>query len=52
MMKTYYDITIISNSDEEIKIKGIGHTSLNSITYNNSIKTIVINKQYEKKIRY
>ena len=51
MMKTYYDITIISNSDEEIKIKGIGHTALNSITYNDTIKQVIIDRQYEKKIR-
>jgi hypothetical protein len=51
MTKTYYDITIISNSDEEIKIKGIGHTALNSVTYNDSVKSVVINKQYDKKIK-
>jgi hypothetical protein len=50
-MKTYYDITIISNADEAITIKGIGHTALNSITYNDSIKSVVIDKQYEKKTR-
>ena len=51
MMKTYYDITIISNSDEAITIKGIGHTALNSITYNDSVKSVVIDRQYEKKTR-
>jgi hypothetical protein len=51
MMKTYYDITIISNADESITIKGIGHTALNSITYNDSVKSVVIDKQYEKKTR-
>jgi hypothetical protein len=51
MTKTYYDITIISNSDEEITIKGIGHTALNSVTYNDSVKSVVIDKQYEKKTR-
>jgi len=51
MMKTYYDITIISNADEAITIKGIGHTALNSITYNDSVKSVVIDKQYEKKTR-
>jgi hypothetical protein len=51
MMKTYYDITIISNSDEHITIKGIGHTALNSITYNDTIKQVIIDRQYEKKIR-
>jgi hypothetical protein len=51
MTKTYYDITIISNADEEIKIKGIGHTALNSITYNDSVKSVVIDKQYEKKTK-
>jgi hypothetical protein len=50
-MKTYYDITIISNADEAITIKGIGHTALNSITYNDSVKSVVIDKQYEKKTR-
>lgn len=51
MIKTYYDITIISNSDEHITIKGIGHTALNSITYNDTIKQVIIDKQYEKKTR-
>ena len=51
MMKTYYDITIISNADEAITIKGIGHTALNSITYNDSVKSVVIDRQYEKKTR-
>jgi hypothetical protein len=51
MIKTYYDITIISNSDEEIKIKGIGHTALNSVTYNDTIKQVIIDRQYEKKTR-
>lgn len=51
MMKTYYDITIISNADEHITIKSIGHTALNSITYNDSIKQIVIDRQYEKKTK-
>lgn len=51
MMKTYYDITIISNADEVITIKGIGHTALNSITYNDSVKSVVIDRQYEKKTR-
>ena len=51
MMKTYYDITIISNADELIKIKGIGHSALNSVTHNDSIKSVVIDRQYEKKIR-
>jgi hypothetical protein len=50
-MKTYYDITIISNADEAITIKGIGHTALNSITYNDSVKSVVIDRQYEKKTR-
>lgn len=51
MTKTYYDVTIISNSDEWIKVKGIGHTALNSITYNDTIKSVIIDKQYEKKTR-
>lgn len=51
MKKTYYDITIISNSDEQIKIKGIGHSALNSVTYNQTIKQVIIDRQYEKKIR-
>jgi hypothetical protein len=51
MTKTYYDVTIISNSDELIKVKGIGHTALNSITYNESVKSVIIDKQYEKKTR-
>ena len=51
MMKTYYDITIISNADEQIKIKGIGHSALNSVTYNDSVKSVTIDKQYEKKTK-
>lgn len=51
MMKTYYDITITTNSDEMIKIKGIGNTSLNGITYNECIKSITIDRQYQKKTR-
>jgi hypothetical protein len=51
MTKTYYDVTIISNADETIKVKGIGHTALNSITYNESVKSVIIDKQYEKKTR-
>lgn len=51
MTKTYYDITIISNSDEQIKIKGIGHSALNSVTYNDTIKQVIIDRQYEKKTR-
>ncbi len=52
MTKTYYDVNVLSVSGDTIIIKGLTNSSLNSLTNNiNTIRTIEIIKQYDKKIR-
>ncbi len=52
MTKTYYDVNVLSASGDTIIIKGLTNSSLNSLTNNiNTIRTIEITKQYDKKIR-
>ncbi len=52
MIKTYYDVNVLSISGDTIIIKGLTNSSLNSLTNNiNTIRTIEIIKQYDKKIR-
>ena len=52
MVKTYYDVNVLSISGDTIIIKGLTNSSLNSLTNNiNTIQTIQITKQYDKKIR-
>lgn len=50
--KTYYDVNVLSASGDTILIKGLTNSSLNSLSHNiETIKTITITKQYDKKIR-
>ena len=52
MIKTYYDVNVLSMSGDTIIIKGLTNGSLNSLTNNiNTIRTIEIIKQYDKKIK-
>lgn len=52
MIKTYYDVNVLSMSGDTIIIKGLTNSSLNSLTNNiNTIRTIEIIKQYDKKIK-
>ena len=52
MIKTYYDVNVLSISGDTIIIKGLTNSSLNSLTNNiNTIRTIEIIKQYDKKIK-
>ena len=52
MTNTYYDVNVLSVSGDTIIIKGLTNSSLNSLTNNiNTIRTIEIIKQYDKKIK-
>jgi hypothetical protein len=50
-MKTYYDITLITTSGDTIKMKGISYSLITQLSYQfESVKEVVINKEYSKKI--
>ena len=50
-MKTYYDITLITASGDEIKMKGVSYSLIAQLSYQfDSVKEVVINKEYSKKI--
>ena len=53
MTKTYYDVNVLSVSGDTIIIKGLSNSTLNSLSHNiNTIRTIEIIKQYDKKIKH
>jgi hypothetical protein len=50
-MKTYYDITLITASGDNIKMKGVSYSLIAQLSYQfDSVKEVVINKEYSKKI--
>ena len=51
MYKTYYDITLVTISGDNVNIKGLTNSQLNSLTTNESLVNIIINKQYDKKLK-
>lgn len=51
-MKTYYDLSIITESNDTILLKGISYSQMMKIVHSNPfLKSIDIIKQYDKKIK-
>jgi hypothetical protein len=49
-MRTYYDLSIVTESDDTILLKGITYSQMMKIAHNNPfLKSINILKEYEKK---
>ena len=49
-MKTYYDITLVTQRGDKVDIKGLTHKQMYQLTTNDSLRTIIVNKEYTKKI--
>ena len=50
-MKTYYDITIVTKLGDNVNIKKLSYSHITQLTTNEDIETIIINKEYSKKLK-
>jgi len=50
-MKTYYDITIVTKLGDRVNINKLSYSHITQLTSNDDIETIIINKEYSKKIK-